>query len=93
MNLRRMTIGLSSAMALAFACSNASLPPGTPPPEYERRPVEPWPPTSVAPATPVEAPPAESEPAPPPPLDEASDAGVSDPPDAAVDAAPSTGAL
>jgi len=40
---------LFASTLLAFAgCATKSLPPGTPPPEYEKRPVEPWPPASDA---------------------------------------------
>jgi len=86
-------LSLASVATLAGACSQASLPPGTPPPEYEMRPVEPWPPASaVPPVEPAAAPPAQPEPV-LPPAEGANDAGVPDSPDAAVDAAPSTGAL
>lgn len=92
----RMGLWLASAAALGVACSQASLPPGTPPPEYEMRPLEPWPPVSAAPPAPVEPaaapPPAQAEPV-SPPFEGANDAGVPDLPDAALDAAPSTGAL
>jgi hypothetical protein len=39
-------LGAASAFA---ACSVKSLPPGTPPPEYERRSFEPWPATDAGP--------------------------------------------
>ena len=66
-------------------------PPGTPPPEYEMRPIEPWPPASAATVAPtVEPPPA--EPAPPPPAaDLPNNEGVPELPDAAVAAAPEPG--
>jgi hypothetical protein len=90
---RFVVVAWSSLLAAGFgtACSQASLPPGTPPPEYEMRPIEPWPPASAATVAPtIEPPPA--EPAPPPPAaDVANDAGVPELPDAAVDAAPETG--
>jgi hypothetical protein len=56
----------------ASACASKRLPPGTPPPEYETRPISPWPPeaaSSRAPAGSANAlPPATStEVGPPPP--------------------------
>jgi hypothetical protein len=86
-------VALSSLLAAGFgaACSQASLPPGTPPPEYEVRPVAPWPPESAAPAAPTGEPPAAEPAAPPPAADLPNDAGVPELPDAAVDAAPETG--
>jgi hypothetical protein len=90
---RFVVVAWSSLLAAGFgtACSQASLPPGTPPPEYEMRPIEPWPPASAATVAPtIEPPPA--APAPPPPAaDLPNDAGVPELPDAAVDAAPETG--
>lgn len=77
-----------AAMVFGVACSQAALPPGTPPPEYETRPVEPWPPASAITA----APPAETAPQDPvltqPVGDVLNDAGTPDLPDAA---APETG--
>jgi hypothetical protein len=35
---------LAVGIALCFGCATKSLPPGTPPPEYETRSIEPWPP-------------------------------------------------
>jgi hypothetical protein len=37
---------LSVGIALCFGCATKSLPPGTPPPEYETRSIEPWPPSA-----------------------------------------------
>jgi hypothetical protein len=66
-----------AALLGAFSCSVKSLPPGTPPPEYERRSFEPWPPAAAdagSDAEPLPAPSAQPEPA---------DASV-DAPDASV---------
>jgi hypothetical protein len=62
-------------VVLFAACSTKRLPPGTPPPEYEERPVSPWP-SASAPASP---PPVETAPSEPP---------VAAEPDAGTDAAP-----
>ncbi len=91
MNRRFTPLAAPLLLALGVACSQASVPPGTPPPEYERRPVEPWPPASALTATPPAEPsPAESA-AEPAPADVPSDAGAPEAPDAAADAAPETG--
>jgi hypothetical protein len=69
------------------ACASKRVPPGTPPPEYERRPVEPWP--SAAPVEPpvVPQPPAIVE----PPAVPAPPAEVGAPvPDAGLVAPPAT---
>jgi hypothetical protein len=77
---------------LVSACSAATLPPGTPPPEYETRPVEPWPPASAvtAPSAETPLPSNDAPPAAPPPdpsvTEGPSDAGTA-PSDAAADAA------
>lgn len=41
---RSLLLGMGCACAV-LACSAKRLPPGTPPPEYETRTVEPWPPS------------------------------------------------
>jgi hypothetical protein len=79
-----MTRLLPLVMALfaaAPACASKRIPPGTPPPEYERPEVMPWPPPSESPATESEAPPlpepaAPQGPAPEPPEPESVDAGA-----------------
>jgi hypothetical protein len=38
----------SAALTLLCACAGKSIPPGTPPPEYERPTVTPWPPASAS---------------------------------------------
>ena len=71
-------------VALCLGCATKSLPPGTPPPEYEKRSFEPWPPANAgvdagepdAASGPVETPPTDAGSAdgaeglsePPPPL-------------------------
>lgn len=63
------TLGWWAALFLACACSAKRLPPGTPPPEYEQRPVVPW---NENPAPPAPEP----EPAPVEPAPAARDAGA-----------------
>ncbi|HEY3499530.1 MAG TPA: hypothetical protein VGK73_32795 [Polyangiaceae bacterium] len=63
---------------LSTACTAKRLPPGTPPPEYEQRPVAPWP--SAAAPEPVSAPPPEI----------GAPAATSGGPDAGVDAGESS---
>jgi hypothetical protein len=41
------TFGLALVSLSLAACSSKRLPPGTPPPEYEQRPVAPWPSASL----------------------------------------------
>ena len=72
------TWSLWALCLLAVACSAKRLPPGTPPPEYEQRPVVPWeegppPAAALAPAEPAAA-------------AETPDAGASEAPDAAAPA-------
>jgi hypothetical protein len=69
----RVALGALSCLG----CATKSLPPGTPPPEYEKRTFEPWPPPDAG--TGAEAPDAAPE---APPTDAAADAGP--PPDGAV---------
>ncbi len=71
--LRTTLLGFS---VLLGACSVKSLPPGTPPPEYEKRTHEPWPPPSPDAGTEPSAPPA--APGAPEAIPGASDAGVLD---------------
>jgi hypothetical protein len=70
----------ASGFAVAcLGCATKSLPPGTPPPEYEKRTLEPWPPKPLLDAGTEEAgtPPVTSgEPAPTEPLAPPSDAGA-----------------
>jgi hypothetical protein len=41
---RAVRLGLfATGAALCLGCATKSLPPGTPPPEYEKRTLEPWP--------------------------------------------------
>ena len=93
--MRRAFFLLVAFGSAGAGCSQASLPPGTPPPEYEMRPVEPWPPASAAtPAPPAEAEALEPAPA---PAELPSDAGpeatdaAPETHDAAPDVAPKTG--
>jgi hypothetical protein len=80
---RTLRLGRAALGALAcLGCATKSLPPGTPPPDYEKRTFDPWPPPDAGPG--AEAPDAAPE-APLP--DAASDAAPA--PDAAV--APETG--
>src|SRR5262245_11708902 len=58
--------------ALCFGCATTSLPPGTPPPEYEKRTFDPWPRADAGPG--AQAP--DAAPETPPPADPASDAGT-----------------
>lgn len=83
MNVGSLRFWSWSALLLVGACAAKRLPPGTPPPEYEPRPVIPWDESLAAPAP--EMAPAEAA-----VLDAPSDAGVSEAPDAAV-AAPDAG--
>jgi hypothetical protein len=46
MKSRFRWIACTAAWAAFSACSAKSLPPGTPPPEYETRSLEPWPPAA-----------------------------------------------
>lgn len=39
---------LGGAAAVPLGCASKGLPPGTPPPEYEQRTLEPWPPAPDA---------------------------------------------
>ncbi len=80
----RCSLVLGAAF-LALGCGHRRLPPGTPPPEYEKPVVSPWPePGASATAEPVPATPEPSaeppapEPAPPEPpsLDAPADAGA-----------------
>jgi hypothetical protein len=43
----RCSFALAAAL-VALACGHRRLPPGTPPPEYERPVVSPWPPASAS---------------------------------------------
>jgi hypothetical protein len=42
--IRRALFGVAFVVAPCLSCATKSLPPGTPPPEYEKRSFEPWPP-------------------------------------------------
>ncbi len=40
-------VRVAFGLALCCSCATKSLPPGTPPPEYEKRSFEPWPPADA----------------------------------------------
>jgi hypothetical protein len=81
--VRPSRIAIWVSLLLAGACAAKRLPPGTPPPEYEQRPLVPWDENPAAPAP---------EPTTVEPVLQAEtpDAGVAPPPDGAV-AAPDAG--
>jgi hypothetical protein len=84
MNVRGLRVWSSSLLLLAGACGAKRLPPGTPPPEYEPRPVIPWDEAAIAREPKPAAPEAAGS-------DEPSDAGAAAAPDpsaAAADAGP-----
>ena len=72
MNRSVVLVSFVSSVAFGASCATKSLPPGTPPPEYEERQLEPWPPAdagaadAAAPNAPSEAEPsAPGQPDPP----------------------------
>jgi hypothetical protein len=68
-------VGVALAANAGFGCATKSLPAGTPPPEYEKRTLEAWPPPSDA-GTDDAAP--SSSPAEPAPSPGAADGGLID---------------